>query len=97
MKTSREIMEIGIEESREEEEAMQYSEFFSKKWCSEEELKNIISELTLTNYRGNPKGYINAQFLKERLFGNNGSDSNSSSDESDSFNKGYEVRNNEYR
>ena len=45
MKTSQEIMEIGIEESREEEETMQYSEFFRKKWYSEEEIRNIISEV----------------------------------------------------
>jgi hypothetical protein len=42
MKTSREIIEIGIDESREEEEVIQHSEFLRKKWYSEEEIKQAL-------------------------------------------------------
>ena len=43
--------------------------FWKRKLYSEEEIKTIISELTLTNYRGNPDGYINAKLLRKRLLG----------------------------
>jgi len=44
MKTTKEIMAIGIEESRKEEETMKYSQFFKMKWYSEEEFKSLFRE-----------------------------------------------------
>ena len=62
MKTKEQIGKDYIKERFNENRIMKKS-----KWYSKEELKEIISELTLTKYKGNPEGYINAQYLKERL------------------------------
>ena len=101
MKTSQEIMEIGIEESRKEEETMQYSEFFRKKWYSEEELR--LKLLDMYRFMCNEYGKANIWsmdpdellenvdlLIEKKLF--NASDLNSRSSDEDSLNKGYEVK-----
>jgi hypothetical protein len=97
MKTSREIVEIGIEESREEEETMKYSSFFKKKWYSEDEIKKAIDKCysyghaePLTDYYNEKDdNLICVAQLLELLF--NAPDLNSRSFNKDSLNKGYEV------
>ena len=96
MKTSQEIMEIGIEESREEEETMIYSSFFKKKWFSEDEIKKAISrcysyghaEPLTEYYNGKDDNLICVAELLELIF--NAPDLNSKG-ASHSLNKGYEV------
>jgi hypothetical protein len=67
-------VENGNEESREEEETMQYSEFFKKKWYSEEELREIICYQKIDKDKGLVEGLsINSiKYLLKRLFGDNG-------------------------
>ena len=68
MKTSQEIMEIGIEESREEEETMQYSQFFKMKWYSEEEFKSLFRENQIFIDYINDKNLVNGFliYIKEK-------------------------------
>lgn len=50
MKTTQEIMEIGINESMGEEETSQHSPFLKKKWYSEEEyleMKKAIDKIEI--------------------------------------------------
>ena len=67
MKTSREILEIGIEESREEEETMQQSEFFRKKRVSVDSLLNEINHARDNGNIKGEKGFSSALFLSKLI------------------------------